>query len=141
VKGYLVMRQGSRRYRALRSALNPVLLAGAVALVACGVSSHPLVSQQVPGGDADRGKQAMRRYGCGSCHGITGIADARGDVGPPLNGMGHRRIIAGVLANEPANLMHWLQDPQSVVPGNAMPNMGISDAEARDMAAYLYTLK
>ena len=65
----------------------------------------------------------------------------RSAVGPPLNGMGDRRIIAGILSNEPANLMHWLQDPQSVVPGNAMPNLGITDAEARDMAAYLYTLK
>lgn len=122
-------------------ALLTILFAGVVTLAACGVSSHSPVSQQVPGGDAGRGKQAMRHYGCGACHGIPGIADARGNVGPPLNGMAERRIVAGVLSNEPANLIHWIQDPQSVVPGNAMPNSGVTDDDARDIATYLYTLK
>lgn len=72
---------------------------------------------------------------------IHAIADARGAVGPSLSGMGERRFVAGVLSNNSANLMHWLQDPQSVMPGNAMPNMGVTSAEARDMATYLYTLK
>jgi cytochrome c len=112
-----------------------------IALTACGVSSRSLVQQQVPGGDAGRGRQAMARYGCGACHAIPGVSGARGNVGPSLSGMGERRIVAGMLANEPANLIHWIQDPQSVVPGNAMPNMGVSDDDARDIAAYLYTLK
>jgi cytochrome c len=119
----------------------PLLCAGAIALTACGVSSRSPVSQQVPGGDAGRGKQAIQRYGCGACHAIPGIGDARGNVGPPLSGMAERRIIAGVLANQPVNLIHWIRDPQSVVPGNAMPNMGISEDDARDIATYLYTLK
>ena len=46
-----------------------------------------------------------------------------------------------MLRNSPANLVRWIRDPQGVVPGNAMPNMGVSDAEARDIAAYLYTLR
>jgi len=134
------MRQGPER-RATIGLPILILFAGALALAACGVSTHSPVSQQVPGGDPNRGKQAMRRFGCGACHGIPGIRDARGNVGPPLSGMGERRVVAGLLTNTPANLIHWLQDPQSVVPGNAMPNMGLTEAEARDMAAYLYTLK
>ena len=47
-------------------------------------------------------------------------------------------MIAGVLPNTPENLVHWLRSPQAVVPGNAMPDVGLSDAQARDIAAYLY---
>ncbi len=65
----------------------------------------------------------------------------KGNVGPPLLGIGDRSFIAGMLSNEPANLIRWIRFPQSVVPGNAMPNMGVSDQEARDIAAYLYTLR
>jgi cytochrome c1 len=62
-------------------------------------------------------------------------------VGPPLTRFGDRTFIAGMLRNEPANLMRWLRDPQGVVPGNAMPNMGIDEQQARDLAAFLYTLR
>ncbi len=77
------MRQGSKRRSGIGLSAAS-LLAAVIALAACGVSSHSLTTQQVPGGDAGRGKQAMRRLGCGSCHAIPGIADARGDVGPDL---------------------------------------------------------
>ncbi len=66
---------------------------------------------------------------------------ANGNVGPPLNGIGERIYIAGMLRNTPAGLVLWIRAPQSVVPGNVMPDMGISEAQARDIAAYLYTLR
>ena len=69
------------------------------------------------------------------------MKNADGNVGPPLNRIGERTYIAGMLRNTPANLVRWIREPQAVVPGNAMPNMGISEAEARDIAAYLYTLR
>ncbi len=62
-------------------------------------------------------------------------------VGPPLNQFALRAYIAGQLPNQPDNLMRWLQDPQQVEPGTAMPDLGVSPAVARDMAAYLYTLR
>jgi cytochrome c1 len=65
---------------------------------------------------------------------------ANGMVGPPLVHFAHRTIIAGLLPNTPANLVRWVQYPQQVVPGNAMPNGGLDDQQARDVAAYLYTL-
>ena len=49
--------------------------------------------------------------------------------------------IAGVLNNSPDNLALWIENPQAVVPGNAMPNMGISHQDSRDITAFLYTLK
>jgi cytochrome c2 len=93
------------------------------------------------GGDARRGAKLIAGYGCGSCHSIPGVPDAQGLVGPPLDNIGRRLIIAGLLPNTPNNLMTWIEAPQQVVPGNAMPDMGLDDHDARDVAAYLYTLR
>jgi cytochrome c2 len=92
-------------------------------------------------GNAERGALYIEQIGCGSCHVIPGIDGARGLVGPPLDYMGKRVFIAGLLRNTPANMMTWLRDPQEVVPGNAMPDMGLSEEQARDITAYLYTLE
>jgi cytochrome c oxidase assembly factor CtaG/cytochrome c2 len=92
-------------------------------------------------GDAQRGPLLVRQYGCGACHVVPGVSGAHGQVGPPLTHMGRRIYIAGVLRNSPANMMAWLQDPQRFVPGNAMPNMAMDRNDARDLTAYLYTLR
>ena len=111
-----------------------------VALLAgCGVKEagpvHP------PVGDAGHGAIWIAREGCGSCHQIPGIMHADGLVGPPLLHFSKRTMVAGYLPNTPANLVHWIQDPQGVAPGNAMPDGGLDTQQARDIAAYLYTLK
>jgi cytochrome c len=112
----------------------------ALSLTACfAASSAPVVN--VPGGDAALGKQAITTYGCGACHMIPGVVAAHGNVGPPLNGIADRAVIAGKLRNEPDNMLLWIEHPQSVWPGNAMPEMGVTDADARNIAAYLYTLR
>lgn len=92
-------------------------------------------------GDPQKGAEAITKIGCGSCHLIPGIAGANGLVGPPLDHMGRRVYIAGLLRQTPENLARWVRDPQSIVPGNAMPNMGVSEEQARDIAAYLSTLQ
>lgn len=91
--------------------------------------------------EARHGAKLIGQLGCGACHEIPGIPGAAGLVGPPLSNFGARMIIAGMLPNTPDNLVHWLRAPQSVVPGNAMPNMELDDHDARDVAAYLYTLR
>lgn len=78
---------------------------------------------------------------CGSCHTIPGINGARGQVGPPLMYFSHRTFIAGQLPNKPENLVRWVTSPQSVDPHTAMPNLGLTDQQGRDVAAYLYTLE
>ena len=92
-------------------------------------------------GNAGRGKTLLATYGCGSCHMIPGVAGARSMVGPPLAALGLRQYIAGQLVNTPENLVRWIADPQSIEPGTVMPDVGVSPAEALDMAAYLYTLR
>ncbi len=93
------------------------------------------------GGDAARGQQLMAQYQCGSCHAIPGVEAAAGNAGPPLDGFGRRSYIAGRIPNLPDPLAQWLVDPPSLKPGTMMPNVGVSPAEARHMAAYLYTLR
>lgn len=115
-----------------------MLLALAFPLAACGNSGATPVAT---GGNAHRGAKLIASIGCGSCHSIPGIADAVGKVGPPLDNIGARTIIAGKLPNTPENMIAWVESPQSIVPGNAMPNMGLTEAQARDVAAYLYTLR
>jgi mono/diheme cytochrome c family protein len=91
-------------------------------------------------GDAIAGKRALDQYLCAGCHVIPGVVGANRHVGPPLTGMGTRQYIAGVLPNKPENMVHWIRFPQQVDPSSAMPDLGVSDKDARDMAAYLYSL-
>ena len=84
------------------------------------------------------GRRLMASYGCGSCHTIPGVPGANSLAGPPLKCFYQRTYIAGRLANTKENLMQWIQNPQQIVPGNAMPDLGVSKAEAGDIADYLY---
>jgi cytochrome c1 len=60
-------------------------------------------------------------------------------VGPPLDGIALRTIIAGHLANTPDSMQHWIRDPQHVSPGTAMPDLHVGEQDARDITAFLYT--
>lgn len=98
-------------------------------------------SLKIYGADPDRGARAMIQYGCGACHTIPGVTGARGSVGPHLGGFADRAYVAGVLPNEPGGLVRWLVNPVAHSPMTAMPDLGVTEPEARDMAAYLYTLR
>lgn len=90
--------------------------------------------------DAAAGRRAIDKYLCATCHRIARVTGADKDVGPPLDGLARRRYIAGSLLNTPESLARWLEHPQLVRPGSAMPELGVSAADARDIAAFLYTL-
>ncbi|MDB5725123.1 MAG: cytochrome c class [Novosphingobium sp.] len=125
------------------------LLACAVALafgagvveVRQGNNQARVTAEAITGGNSAPGKIAIQRFGCGGCHTIPGVAGANGTVGAPLADVAGRAELAGYLANTPPNMVRWLRDPQGVAPGNGMPNLGVGEREARDMAAYLYTLR
>ena len=93
------------------------------------------------GGDARLGRTEIRKYGCNTCHEISGVPGARGLIGPRLDGVGQRYYIAGELPNTPTNLMLWIEHPRQVEPHTAMPEMGVTEQDSRDIAAYLYTLR
>lgn len=127
-----------RRTFALTGLATAALLALAAAPGCRGRSSS---RRLVPatGGDAERGRAVIAAYGCGACHAIPGLRTARGQVGPPLAGLAERSFIAGELPNTPENLVRWVMNPHAVEPGTGMPRLGLSEEEARDVAAYLYT--
>lgn len=88
-------------------------------------------------GDPERGMIALTQYACHSCHAVPSIAGSKVYVGRPLADMAERRYIAGKLPNNQHNLARWIMDPQAIDPGNAMPNMGVSERDAIDISAYL----
>jgi cytochrome c len=93
----------------------------------------------VTGGDPARGEAMFIQYGCGSCHGLKHVRKTGGAVGPPLDGIAIRAMLAGRLDNTPANLETWIRDPQKVSPGTAMPDLNVGQQDARDISAFLYT--
>lgn len=95
----------------------------------------------VTGGVAERGRLVIEREDCGSCHTIPGVRGARGKVAPPLFWFARRTYIAGQVPNSPEHLVRWVMDPHAIEPGTAMPDLGLEEQEARDVAAYLYTLE
>lgn len=108
-------------------------------LVRSGGQSHPQRGEiWVTGGQAARGEEIIETRGCGGCHVIPGIRTAVGEVGPPLTRLREQQFIAGQLPNTPENLVKWVMDPDHIAPETAMPDLGVTEAEARDIAAYLY---
>ncbi|MBE7368162.1 c-type cytochrome [Ramlibacter pallidus] len=91
--------------------------------------------------DVERGREALHQYACSACHRIPGVTGSQAQVGPPLKGIAGRRLIAGTLPNTPENMALWLLQTQQLKPGTAMPQMGVAPQDARDMAAYLATLR
>lgn len=105
-------------------------------------AAAPRASAQPPVREADAmaGRIAIQQYLCVTCHAIPGVPGAWNYVGPALDQMGERAYIAGVLPNTPENMERWLRDPAAVKPGTAMPDLGVSEQDARDIAAFLRTL-
>jgi cytochrome c2 len=133
----------------MRSASIIGLAAGvALVLIAGGYTYNYVDAQRrvatrahlLTGGDPARGWQLVQTYGCGGCHTIPRVPQATGKVGPSLSGVGERVYLAGRLENRPENLITWIQHPRAVDPLTAMPELGVTQPQARDIAAYLYTL-
>lgn len=114
----------------------PVLLC----LAGCSEAETP-VAQRVIGGDGAQGREIIMGVGCGACHEIPGIQGAQGVVGPSLRHFAKRSMIGGVVANQPGMLVRWVREAPALAPDTAMPSMPITEREALDVAAYLYTLR
>lgn len=111
--------------------------------------SIPLVREPTPGAEAapayaeadvERGADLIDAYGCGACHTIPGVPRAEGRVGPDLTDVASQRYVAGSLINTPDALARWIREPQSIEPGTAMPDLGVTPPESLAIAAYLYSV-
>ena len=126
-----------RSFRLPACAILSAMLCAAL-LAACGGKEG---ERKVVGGDAATGKRLVTQYQCGACHKIKDIPGAGGEAGPDLEHFGKLSYIAGRIPNQPDRLTAWLLDPPALKPGTAMPAMGLTEQEARHMAAFLYTLR
>lgn len=132
---------GTRRLRCWRQLGRWLALALLMGLTSCTTASPATTNEVVLAGDPAAGRVALQAYGCHACHVIPGVTGANSLVGPPLIGWAERAYIAGRLPNEPAHLVAWIQYPQAIEPGTAMPNLGVTEEDAVNMSAYLYTLE
>jgi mono/diheme cytochrome c family protein len=138
----------------MRSALHRLALAGAGGIVALAALVAALTwwnerrtaiereAQGSTGGRIEHAVPLMLANGCAGCHTITGVPGAQGQVGPALDSaLSGKVYIAGNLPNTPANMIEWLRFAREIQPRTAMPSTGITEQEARDIAAYLYSLR
>ena len=95
-------------------------------------------ARDLTGGDPKHGTVLARELGCVACHVMPGVRGPRSRVAPPLEDFAHRAFIGGAAENTAGNLQQFLRDPRSVAPKSAMPNLRLTEAQARDLAAYLY---
>ena len=86
----------------------------------------------------ERGRAAIHKYSCAVCHRIPGISSPGGGIGPSLEHVTRRAYLAGSLPNQRDTMARWIQRPQALRPGTAMPDSGVTADEARDITAYLY---
>jgi cytochrome c len=127
-----------------------VLIIAAIVVFAAGVISWYVAAANrqdvqrraaiVTGGDPKHGRLLVRSTGCSGCHEIPAVDGATGTVGPSLASIS-RRVYIGTMLNTPEHLIQWLRNPRSIDPMAAMPNVGLSEQQARDVAAFLYTLE
>jgi cytochrome c len=120
-----------------RSRAFAALSLGALISAACASSA----SQQLQHGNSERGVRLLEQYQCAACHRIPGVPGPQGRFGPALTSTGRATYLAGHLPNTPGTLARFIAAPQEIKPGTLMPDMGVSPAEARDMAAYLSGLR
>jgi cytochrome c oxidase assembly factor CtaG/cytochrome c2 len=123
-----------------RAAAGVALCLVAVAGTGCNRPSYG-DGESLAHGDARRGQHLIKSYGCVACHIVPGVSGGDAHVGPALSGLKQRVYIAGVIPNSPENLVAWVQDPKKIDSATAMPKVGVSEADAKDIASYLYSIR
>lgn len=114
------------------------VLTGAAVAIVQDRSQRSAVATAMTGGDETLAPAIFRRYGCSGCHTIPGVAGADGKVGGELSMVRERVYIGDGLNNTPDNLVRWIVSPTHFSKRTAMPVTGITETEARHVAAYLY---
>lgn len=109
-------------------------------LTGCGEGDTAETKHVIQSGRSE-GRRVIEAFECGVCHTIPGITGAHGVVGPPLANFRRRSFIGGTLPNRPELLVLWIRNAPRFAPRTAMPAFPtMTDRQALDVAAYLYTL-
>ncbi|WP_439536906.1 c-type cytochrome [Methyloversatilis sp.] len=115
------------------------LIPACLSLTAC--DGPPDRTPALGDANAAEGRQLVTAKGCVACHTFPDVTWPRGGLGPSLEDFGRQGLIAGRLPNQPGVLMQFVRNAPGLVPGTAMPAILMTDQEARDVTAYLLTLK
>jgi cytochrome c oxidase subunit II len=84
------------------------------------------------------GEKLWTAKGCLACHALNAVDAPKGMVGPNLANVGARSYLAaGTLKNTDENMARWIRDPQAIKKGVLMPNLGVTEEEARALVAFL----
>ena len=134
------LRESERRLFDGRPAALTLVVAAAFVAASC-TSTDRANAANLTGGDPSRGPALIGYYGCGSCHDIPRVRGADGLVGPGLHRIAVRSYIAGMLPNTSDNMVRWIRHPQQVDERTMMPDMNVTEEDARHIAAFLYTLR
>jgi cytochrome c1 len=118
--------------------LGSLLLIGAAGAVILDRQKQTQRAVDMIGGDLDQVMHAMVKYGCAACHAIPGASVPGGLAAAPLSGVADRIYLGGIVPNDPDSLVPWIVNPKQLRSRTAMPVTGISEREARDVAAYFY---
>jgi cytochrome c len=105
------------------------------------VLATALLAGCLPAGSEERGRLLLEQYDCGKCHVIPGVRRAQGMLGPALHDQSRNAYLAGEIPNQPELLIRWIQHPSALVPDTLMPDQGVPESHARDMSAYLMSLR
>lgn len=105
--------------------------------LAAGAMQLP-ASAAPPAEEAD-GAALLAQFQCGACHVIGGVPGATGTLAPTLDGLARRSYLAGRVPHTRDALQRWIVDPASLVPGTAMPAMGVTPAQAARMVEWFAT--
>ena len=91
-------------------------------------------------GLAAEGQRLFRERKCGACHAVSN-ADTRALSGPPLTHIASRNLLGGDRPNTPQNMTEWIAHPQTIKPGNHMPDQVLPQAELVALTAYMEALR
>jgi len=87
------------------------------------------------------GRKVFTSKPCAACHTVQGTS-AAATIGPDLTHVASRRYIAaGLLQTTRGSLAAWIADPQTLKPGNNMPDVPLTATELQAVSAYLAALK
>ena len=116
-----------------------IIMFSAVTLAAVGCSRFDVATSKA--GSQRSAPELMVQYGCPTCHVIPNVPGAVGKVGPSLDDLSQRSYLAGSLPNTPENLVQWIMHPQHYEPGTAMPEMGVTEQDARRIQIFLESVR
>jgi cytochrome c len=131
---------GTPARRDILPAVKGALLLVFLLCLACRQEEVVPVKRHARGGDPVRGKILIEQYGCHACHAVPGVEGPRGMLGPPLEHMAKRVLIAEKVPNTPDNMVRYLQDPHTINPEGTMPDLNVTPADAQDLTAFLARL-